>query len=399
MKYILALMFGAALSAVAMAQQVPHPVNGPATTTSGSLAVFDKATGNSVGESRLSIGGHYYPPTMGQGLLWPGGASQDPAAVLSLSKTFDTGGLAAGAAIPRPTLYSVCKLNAVGTDNENKSCRGIMSEAIDNVGGFGTFVEGGKFVGIGSDLVPSGTGGAYGVIAWGQSTNSQYTVGIEAQTVRTGGTDAPGPYGFNPSAQMTVNFLASNGTPGGGVGKRADAGFLVNPFNGVKTMTGFGCGAGSIESTSGTCFVDFGGGGVLGMDLSLSNTPHTLGSILIGNSDPILIKKADHTSVVPALYVGGDNVLHLNSGVTSNTAVEGNLLIGGNLTVTPASLATTAIILTPATVATLPTCNVAAAGWLKTVSDAAAPVWGGAITAGGTVQVLALCNGATWVAH
>jgi hypothetical protein len=294
-------------------------------------------------------------------------------------------------------LYSVCKLAAVGTDNENKSCRGILAEGIDNVGGYGTFVEGGKFVGIGLDTVPPGTGAAYGVIGWGQSANSQYTVGIEAQTVRTGGTDAPGPYGFNPNAQMTVGFLASNGTPGGGVGKRADVGFLVNPFNGAKTSTGFGCGAGSIESTAGTCFIDF-GGGALGMDLSLSDTPHTIGSILIGNQDPIMIKKTDRTFVA-ALYVGTDNALHLNTGTTSSTAVGGNLFIGGNLTVTPGAVTTTAVVLQGVNFVDLPACTGSTDGWLKKVNNALAPSWGAAIVGGGASRVLALCDGTQWVAH
>ena len=149
-----------------------------------------------------SVVGYYYSGMQATASVGSAGTpSTDASAVFAIEKNFSTPasqGPSPEGVWQHPTLYSVCKLNAVGTDNENKSCRGIMAEGIDNVGGFGTFVEGGKFVGIGSDAVPSGTGGAYGVIAWGQSANSQYTIGIEGQTVRTGGVDAPGPRFFDP---------------------------------------------------------------------------------------------------------------------------------------------------------------------------------------------------------
>lgn len=372
-----AIALAALLATPALAQQVPNPLNAPTVMTSG----------------------FYYGPHSGPAIQLTG-PSQNPAALLSLDKTFDTGGLPAGQALGRPTLYSTCKLNAIGTDPENKSCRGIMAEGIDNVGGYGTFVEGGKFVGISSASVPAGTGGAYGVIGWAQSVSNQLTVGIEAQTMRTGGADAPGPYtfkfpdprGFNPAAQATVGFLHSNGF--GGVGKRADVGFLVNPYNPAKTSTGFGCGAGSIESTAGTCFVDF-GGGALGMDLSVSGTPHTLGSILLSNQDPIMIKKTD-ASFVPALYVGTDDALHVNQGTTSSTAVGGSLFVGGNLTVTPGAITTSAVAITPTTVAALPACVAGTDGWIKRVTDANAPAWNATVAAGGAVKVLVMCDGANW---
>lgn len=51
------------------------------------------------------------------------------------------------------------------------------------------------------------------------------------------------------------------------------------------------------------------------------------------------------------------------------------------------------------TVATLPTCNAAAAGSNAAVTDATAPSYNGALTGGGAVGVPVYCNGTSWTAH
>lgn len=50
-------------------------------------------------------------------------------------------------------------------------------------------------------------------------------------------------------------------------------------------------------------------------------------------------------------------------------------------------------------VADLPTCDSPATGLLYVVTDALSPTYGAALTGGGSVVVLALCNGSGWRAH
>ena len=51
------------------------------------------------------------------------------------------------------------------------------------------------------------------------------------------------------------------------------------------------------------------------------------------------------------------------------------------------------------TVSTLPTCNSGAHGEIARVTDATGPTYGGTLTGGGSVEILALCNGSSWLAH
>jgi len=55
--------------------------------------------------------------------------------------------------------------------------------------------------------------------------------------------------------------------------------------------------------------------------------------------------------------------------------------------------------LTPVTVSALPACNAASKGALRTVSDATAPTYNGALTGGGAVSVPVYCNGTAWLSH
>lgn len=54
---------------------------------------------------------------------------------------------------------------------------------------------------------------------------------------------------------------------------------------------------------------------------------------------------------------------------------------------------------TAVTVAALPTCNAAADGQVRYVSDASAPSWGAAVTGGGSTKTLVLCNATSWTAR
>jgi hypothetical protein len=51
------------------------------------------------------------------------------------------------------------------------------------------------------------------------------------------------------------------------------------------------------------------------------------------------------------------------------------------------------------TVGLLPNCNSGSKGYTYRVSDASAPMWNAPLAGGGSVEVLALCNGANWTAH
>lgn len=309
---------------------------------SGAKAPAAPVSISEFGFTPASVTGYYYsaqtqPSNITGSALAP---SIDPVAGLAVEKFFDTSvaGYPSGLPWQHPTFYSVCHLIAVGADTQNNACRGVLAEAIDTVGGFGTFVEGLKGVGVSTSTSGIG-GGAYGGVLWAQSYNAQYTIGGESQTIRTNGPNAPGPRLFNPSAQMLVGFLHSNGI--GAIGNRADVGFLINPFNQVKTSTGFGCGENTIESTAGVCFGDW-GGSAIGLDLSLggaATAQHTLASILISNVDPIKFWNTDGVTVETGMFFGADNLLHLSK--TSGTAqadgnfnVVGDLLVGGgNITV------------------------------------------------------------------
>jgi hypothetical protein len=51
------------------------------------------------------------------------------------------------------------------------------------------------------------------------------------------------------------------------------------------------------------------------------------------------------------------------------------------------------------TIANLPACNAAASGQMRMVSDATAPTYNGALTGGGAVVTMVLCNGTAWLSH
>jgi len=55
--------------------------------------------------------------------------------------------------------------------------------------------------------------------------------------------------------------------------------------------------------------------------------------------------------------------------------------------------------LTPVVVSNLPVCNAASKGALRVVSDATAPTYNGALTGGGAVTAIVLCNGSAWLSH
>ena len=47
----------------------------------------------------------------------------------------------------------------------------------------------------------------------------------------------------------------------------------------------------------------------------------------------------------------------------------------------------------------LPSCDSGSKGYIYRVSDANAPSWNAPLTGGGSLEVLALCDGTKWTAH
>jgi hypothetical protein len=65
----------------------------------------------------------------------------------------------------------------------------------------------------------------------------------------------------------------------------------------------------------------------------------------------------------------------------------------------PATSGAGGVQLTVSTVAQLPVCDISHQGMLRAVNDASSPTFAGTLTGGGTVKVIAFCNGTAWVAH
>ncbi|TXN78277.1 hypothetical protein [Methylobacterium sp. WL8] len=124
----------------------------------------------------------------------------------------------------------------------NARVQGYFGEAIDQVGGATTFVEGGRFHGI----VAGGTrGGAYGGIALAQAlsgTVPDFVIGFEGEVIRQDGADAPPPTSFLLS-RYVASFVAT-----ARAGDKPDAGFITNPYNTVPFRTGFMVAENSVDS-------------------------------------------------------------------------------------------------------------------------------------------------------
>jgi hypothetical protein len=77
---------------------------------------------------------------------------------------------------------------------------------------------------------------------------------------------------------------------------------------------------------------------------------------------------------------------------TGGVAAPLNKLLSGNAPIP-------GLLISPVlTVSTLPTCNAAAEGLIRGVSDATAPTYNATLTGGSTVHINVRCNGTAWVA-
>lgn len=130
------------------------------------------------------------------------------------------------------TIYgSLIKKNVAAIDH-----RGIFVEAVDNAGGSGSSISGGRFT---VSLLVGTAGNGTGVTAvavTGSIIPYKYLIGGEHQTFNNSGTDATTTFA---SAKFAAGMLSSNfGT------NRVDAGYLINPFTALSNagkgfITGF----------------------------------------------------------------------------------------------------------------------------------------------------------------
>jgi hypothetical protein len=92
-----------------------------------------------------------------------------------------------------------------------------------------------------------------------------------------------------------------------------------------------------------------------------------------------------------ALMIGNANISTNSSVIPGSSAA---ILTGGGCIDT--TCGTVREVLEPVPLATLGTCNAAAAGSMGTVTNSNTTTWGATIGSGGTQTVLAFCNGANW---
>jgi hypothetical protein len=217
-----------------------------------------------------------------------------------------------------PALYSVAfKQNNTSTSR----VQGIYSEAIDNAGGNGTFVEGGRFAGI--NCTSNLNGDVYGVIAYAQSgdgtntPNSSFCIGIESETVYFHSVLAPAPRSFNPN-RFSAAFLATNRN-----GITGDVAFAVNPYTEVSWKAGFvvekSVSPGQVTDVAFGCYQT---GVVYGIDLAKGS--YTFAAISIPNNSPIRAFDSSGVNELNILYLGTDNftILGIESlGVKTKTVV------------------------------------------------------------------------------
>jgi hypothetical protein len=196
--------------------------------------------------------------------------------------------------------------------------QGVFGEAIDAVGGNGSFVEGGRFHGI-CILAGSGANGAYGIITKGQSgsqsvsTQTAYVIGIESEviTFNTLG-NAPAPRSFNVN-RFSSCYLSTVRTS-----QIVDTAYLVNPYNDVPVEGGFIVAKGTgtsdyngqprktVKSVAFGCFET---GLVYGLDLAKGS--YSFAAISIPNNSAIRAYNAAETNERNILTLNGVNILSL----------------------------------------------------------------------------------------
>jgi hypothetical protein len=240
----------------------------------------------------------YQAPTNKTAISAYKNSSTDTSSAATFVKYANSG---ATAQYQNPALYSVgFKQNTqVGT-----RVQGIYSESIDNVGGNGTFVEGGRFAGI--NCTSGLNGEVYGVIAYAQSgtstitPNSSFCIGVESEVVYYHSVPAPTPRLFNPN-RFSMGFMATCRK-----GQAADVAFGVNPYTEVNWKAGFvvekSVSTGQVTDVAFGCYQT---GVVYGLDLGKGS--YTFAAISIPNNSAIRAFDSAGANELNILYLGADN--------------------------------------------------------------------------------------------
>lgn len=270
-----------------------------------------------------------------------------------------------------------------GTQYEDRATA-VFGQAVDYVGVYGSFVEGGRFEGT---LIDGDQGAAYGAICSAGvdpntgATNPRLLIGCEADVNDQLGPDAPLFGAFNRD-RFRATFLASQGVGVGGQFK-VDAAFVCNPYSLGQFQTGF---------LLTECVVDTGIAATIGttmrkgIDLSLATLSYA--TLVAPNNAPIRFRSADGTADLNCINLLPDNNLGIGqSGV-------GRAIFG----ILPYS-AVGRLQMQPTTFAALPPPAQAEDGTIAFIADAADPItqWHQVVTAGGGTNPAYLkCVGGAW---
>jgi len=260
----------------------------------------------------------------------------------------------------------------------------VFGQAVDYVGVYGSFVEGGRFEGT---LINGHQGAAYGAICSAGvdpntgATDPRLLVGCEADVNDQLGPDAPLFGAFNRDRFRTT-FLASQGVGVGGDFK-VDAAFVCNPYSLGKFQTGFlltECVADTgVAAASGTVMAK-------GIDLSLAALSYA--SLVAPNNAPIRFQSADGLVGLNVINVTPDNNIQI-----------GQSGVGRAIFTTIPYAALGRIQMQPIPFADLPAPTADRDGTIAFVGDAASPIttWHQVVTAGGGVNpAYVQCLGGAW---
>ena len=227
------------------------------------------------------------------------GTRETPAATLDATAIFQktSTGATRGSQTNGTAYFSATKTGS----SAGSRATGILSEALANAGGAGSFVEGGRFHG---SIAATGSGEATGAVAVGQNfVGSTYTylLGFEGSVENSTG-DAPTI--FDPS-HFAVGYLATNAQSGRS--KISDAGFLTNPFNRKPFRVGYLVGRGSVDNAAFRSLANSGYG------IDLSSGTQSFCSICLPNSGVIRSLNDARTTALNIMYLSSDDALTLGT--------------------------------------------------------------------------------------
>lgn len=168
--------------------------------------------------------------------------------------------------------------------SDNARVQAIFCEAVDTDGSdnraSGAFVEGGRFHGLVKAAATNGSG--YGLIASGMaeiSVDWTYLIGVEGEVINKTG-DAPISGSFDKTSYAAAFVATSSGT------KKADAGFVVNPYIEAVAIfrTGFLVAEDSVDDAA------FANRAAVVAGLDLTDGSCSWAAIKLGNNEPIRVK-------------------------------------------------------------------------------------------------------------